>query len=211
MTRFLAIVTTLLAAPTVEAQSLTSLYDRNNGGGFGGAVYFDVSVGNSPLTITGFDTNTVETNPFDWSVYLTNPGISSFGVQTSPASWTMVATGTGVGMGADNPSPVTLDNTFSLMGNTLYGMALVMGPQAGHDYTSGTGANQNYSNADLALEMGSASNDPFSSGVFDPRVWNGTVYYEPTQASQRVPEGGSSLLLLGVVLASLGFARRLQS
>jgi hypothetical protein len=80
-------------------------------------------------------------------------------------------------MGEDNPSPVWLDNTFDLDADTLYGMALVMGPTAGHDYTNGDGTNQYYSNADLDLECGSATNVPFSGNIFSPRVWNGTMCY----------------------------------
>ena len=34
-----------------------------------------------------------------------------------------------------------------------------------------------YSNADLSLVLGSATNVPFTAPVFSPRVWNGTIYY----------------------------------
>jgi hypothetical protein len=107
----------------------------------------------------------------------------------------MVATGTGIGMGDDNPSPVTLDNTFDLDANTLYGMALVMGPEAGHDYTNGPLGP--YGNADLTLDLGSASNVPFTGNIFSPRVWNGTIYYD-------VIPGPGALALLGLA----GLVRR---
>ena len=40
-------------------------------------------------------------------------------------------------------------------------------------YTNGNGSNQNYSNADLALALGSATNVPFTAPVFCLRLeWN---------------------------------------
>lgn len=182
---------TLLVVPFASAQSLTTLYARNNGGANGGAVYFDATIGANDLVVTGFDTNTAETNAFGWSVYTRNgAAIGNEGA----GDWTLVATGTGQGMGNNNPSPVTLNNTFTLSANSLTGIALVMGPEAGHDYTNGTGSNQDYSNGDLSLHLGSASNVPFTATFFNPRVWNGTIYYTP------VPEPATMAVLgLGVL------------
>ena len=193
MKGIVAVGAVLVVACAANAQSITTLYASNNGGSNGGAVYFDVIVGATTLTITGFDTNVVVVPSFGWEVYLTAPGVSYLGNEANPAAWTVVATGNGVGMGEDNPSPVTLNNTFELAANTLYGMALVMGPEAGHEYTNGPLGP--YSNADLTLELGSASNIPFSGSPFHPRVWNGTIYYTP---------GPGALALLGLV----GLVRR---
>src|SRR5262249_22565328 len=60
---------------------------------------------------------------------------------------------------------------------TLYGIAVVADPAITLHYTNGNGSNQNYSNANLALFLGSATNVPFTAPVFSPRVWNGTIYY----------------------------------
>ena len=72
---------------------------------------------------------------------------------------------------------MTLSNPFVLNAGTLYGIAVVADPAISLFYTNGTGSNQNYSNADLALFLGSATNVPFTAPVFSPRVWNGTIYY----------------------------------
>ena len=46
--------------------------------------------------------------------------------------------------------------------------------------------------ADVTLTLGSATNVPFTGGVFSPRVWNGTMYYDV------IPEPATlGLLLLG--------------
>jgi hypothetical protein len=188
-------------AATASAQSITTLFNSNNGGSAGGAVYFDITVGANPIRITGLDTNTSATVAFGWTVY-TAPG-TSVGFETSPGSWTQVSTGTGQGMGTDIPSPVTLDNSFVLDAGTSYGLAFVIGSEASHRY-SGTGSSPSpgelqYSNADVTLDLGSATNVPFSGSPFRPRVWNGTIYYEVIPAP-------ASLALLG--LGGLAATRR---
>ena len=102
--------------------------------------------------------------------------MTSVGNETNMALWTQVATGSGTGAGLDLPTHVTLSNPFLLNAGTLYGIALVADPAITLHYTNGNGSNQNYSNADLSLVLGSATNMPFTAPVFSPRVWNGTVF-----------------------------------
>lgn len=190
-----------IAASTASAGMITTLYNRNNGGSNGGAVYFDAVVGANPLSITAMDTNTNDLVAFSWSVYTFNG--SYVGNTGSNAGWTLVATGNGTGMGQNIPSPITLSNSFTLAANATHGMALVIGPTAGHDY-SGTGTSPlpgalQYSNSDITLNLGSAGNVPFSGSVFTPRIWNGTLYYDVIPAP-------ASMALLG--LGGLVAARR---
>jgi len=197
---------TLFIPAAAEAATISTLFASNNSGSLGGAVYFNLTVLNNPITITGFTTNTAEVAAFTWNVYLTDPGGTHVGNESSAAAWTLSATGSGTGLGVNNPTPVTLDSPFSLLANSTYGVALVLGPTAGHDYTNGNGSNQNYSNADLSLTMGSATNVSFTGPVFTPRVWNGSIDYDV----QAVPEPSTaSLLLLGGSLA-LAARRRLK-
>jgi PEP-CTERM motif len=193
-----------LAMASARADQLSTFYGSDNNGSPGGAVYFDAMVGSSSLSITGFDTNTSGTSPFsNFQVWLL-VGLTSQGNETSSA-WMEIATGSGTGAGLDQPTAVTLSNPFVLNANTLYGIALVMDPGLGHYYTNGTGSNQNFSNSDLALSLGSATNVPFTAPVFSPRVWNGTIYYDV------VPEPSTMALLgLGVVgvVGVVGIRRR---
>ena len=164
-------------ASNVPTNSITTLFASNNFSNLGGAVYFDLTVASSPISVTALDINTAETVSFsNFRVYVL-PGMTSVGHETNMALWTQVATGSGTGAGVDLPTHVTLSNPFSLNAGTLYGIALVADPAITHHYTNGNGSNQNYSNADLSLFLGSASNVPFTAPVFSPRVWNGTVYY----------------------------------
>lgn len=194
----------LAIASHASAQSLTTLFAANNGGSNGGAVYFDLQVGPNPISITAFETNTAETFQFDFTVYSLGAGTTHVGNETS-AGWSVIGTGAGTGMGRDIPSPVTLNGNINLAANTAYAFALVLdrdgggGNAAGHDYTNGTGGNQSFGNADLSLRLGTASNVPFTTPIFNPRVWNGTILYEVIPAP-------ASLALLG--LGGLVAARR---
>lgn len=63
----------------------------------------------------------------------------------------------------------------------------------------GLGTNQNYSNADLSLALGSATNVPFTQPVFSPRVWNGTIFY--TVVPEPSPMAFRAVGALGLVVA----------
>lgn len=102
-------------------------------------------------------------------------------------------------MRIDISSPVTLNAGLTPAANGAFGMAPVMGLETSNAYTNGNGPNQNYSNAAVALELGGASNVPFTGAIFQPRVWNGTIYYN------LIP-GPSALVLL--TIAGLALVRR---
>ena len=162
---------------TPAAGQITTLFASNNNGSPGGANYFDVTVAANPITVTALDINTAATVAFSNVRVYVLPGMSSVGNETNMALWTQVATGSGTGAGQDLPTHVTLSNSFVLNAGTLYGIAVVADPAISLFYTNGNGSNQNYSNADLSLVLGSATNVPFTAPVFSPRVWNGTIYY----------------------------------
>jgi hypothetical protein len=164
--------------PLAHAQSLTTLFAQNNNGSVGGAVYFDVTITN-PIIINSIDTNTGTAGAIGATVY-TIAG-TYVGNTGNPAAWTERSTGTGTGAGVNNPTPISLATPITLNAGT-YGVAIIAAapaqPSFAHYYTNGTGSNQNYSNADLALSLGAASNTPWGA-LFSPRVWNGTIHYIP--------------------------------
>ena len=165
------------ASPSCTPAQITTLFTSNNFGNLGGVNYFDVTVAANPITVTALDINTAETVAFSNVRVYVLPGMTSVGNETNMALWTQVATGSGTGAGVDVPTHVTLSNPFVLNAGTLYGIAVVADPAITLHYTNGNGSNQNYSNADLSLVLGSATNVPFTAPVFSPRVWNGTIYY----------------------------------
>jgi hypothetical protein len=176
------------------AGSLSTIYGTNNNGSFGGAVYFDTIIGANDLTVTGFDMNLFNTaSTFTLNVY-TRSGTYA-GATGSTTGWTLVGTGTGTGSAKDLPSHVDLNSTFLLGAGTTTGMALELVDNS-NAYTNGTGANQSYSNSDLSLSLGAASNAPFDGAPFSPRVWNGGIYYRASS----VPEPASFAVLgLGAI------------
>ncbi len=156
--------------------SLTTLFASGNNGSPGGAVYFDVTVGPTDIEITDIDINTGDPGSFTMDVYTL---VGSYaGNEANSAAWgAPVAVGSGTGAGLDSPSNAVLDNPITLTAGTTYGMALVLDSTHSHYYTNGDGSNQNYSNADLSMALGSASNTPFSTPIFAPRIFNGTLHY----------------------------------
>lgn len=165
-----------------NAGLITTSYGSNNSGSTGGAIYFDLTTNLNNLSITGFDINTSGVSSFnDFQVWLLT-GTTSQGNEDS-LSWIQVATGSGTGAGLNNATTVTLSNSFFLSSNTLYGFSLVADSSFGHNYTNGSGSNQNYSNTDLSLALGSATNVPFTGQVYSPRVWNGSISYDVPEPS----------------------------
>lgn len=183
---------------SASAQSITTLFGSDNNGSPGGANYFDASIGSNSLSINSFDINTDAGSFSNLQIWVL-AGMTSQGNEGNQGLWTMVATGSGTGAGIDSPTAVTLSNSFTLNANTLYGIAVVMDPSASLYYTNGDGTNQNYSNGDLSLALGSATNVPFDGQPFAPRVWNGTIFY--TAVPEPSPMAFLALGALGLVVA----------
>jgi N-acetylneuraminic acid mutarotase len=210
----------LATGSDVPTNSITTLFASNNFGSLGGANYFDLTVASSAISVTALDINTAETVSFSNVRVYVLPGMTSVGHETNMALWTQVATGSGTGAGVDLPTHVTLSNPFPLAAGTLYGIAVVADPAITLHYTNGNGSNQMYSNADLSLALGSATNVPFTAPVFTPRVWNGTIYYDvggggtPTPTPTPTPTGtpgGCQFHVLIVYADSDGTPSQLQS
>jgi hypothetical protein len=184
---------------TASAQSITTLYASDDTGVFGGGVYFDVTVAAHPLLVTSFDINTSidAGQAFGFEVY-TLAGTYS-GNETNGGLWTLRSTGTGVSAFIDQPSHVTLSSSFQLDANTTNGMAIALRGSPGdapHRYTNSK-VTHNYSNGDVALSLGSASNVLFGGPVFTPRIWNGTIHYDAVP--EPAPIAALALGLLAVL------------
>lgn len=195
----------LAIAGQVHATSITTLFSNNNQGAPGGSVYFDIDVLN-PLGITIEQLFTNTDNTFltgQMNVYTRSGTFSGF--ESSSAGWSLVSSGTGSSAGEDNPSGFDIADFFLSQGN--FGIAIESeGLVWGHNYTNGDGSNQFYSNSDLSLSLGSATNSPFSGNVFNPRVWNGTIEY--TVGGAPVPEPTTMLLFGAGLIGLVGRYRR---
>lgn len=159
-----------------QAGFLTTTFASNNGGSVGGAVYFDLNVFDAlGITLTNLSVNTSAAigTPITLDVF-TRPGTFS-GFTSSMAGWTLVSSGSGLSAGQNNPSIIDISDF--VLGQGVTGVA-IRANGFSHRYTNGTGGNQFYSNADLSLTAGAASNIPFTGTAFSPRVFNGTITYD---------------------------------
>ena len=128
------------------------------------------------ITVTDLELNLSQAlvnDPFSVDVYVTPT--TAVGNQTNAAVWNLTSSGNGLVAAQDTPSTADVADFTLAPGD--YGIALVL-TGAGHRYTNGNGSNQNYSNADIELDAGSATNAPFLAPIFMPRVWNGTICYQ---------------------------------
>ena len=168
----------------VGANCLETLMSAGNRGNNGGTIFFDLDVGANALTFTDFFVNTDASIGSDLEilVYTTAVGSTFAGNEITPGAWTQVAIApNGISAGPDNPTHMVFDVPFVLDANTTQGVAIELfhfGTGVGHRYTNGTGANQVYSNADLRLTAGSATNGLFGPSLFNPRVFNGWLFYD---------------------------------
>jgi len=160
---------------TAGPSSLPTVFANNNGGGVGGAIYFDITP-TTNLYLCGLDLNSsiAAASPMTIDVY-TRVGTFA-GNEGNIAAWSARTAGHGTAAGTDLPSIIHLNETILLGANITYGIAVVA-RNFNHSYTNGTGTNQNYSDANMAIACGSATNAPFNGSPFSPRVANMNVKY----------------------------------
>ena len=161
--------------------TLTSTFVSNNGLSTG-TMFFNVTV-TTPLYVTGLAINssTAAGTPVFLDVYRTAVGGTHVGNELNAALWTALSAGSGIAAGTDVATDIELAQPFFLPAGT-YGFAYNAN-NFGHRYTNGTGANQNYNNANLAIAAGSVCSGLFTGGVITPRVANVTLKYRVDNAS----------------------------
>jgi len=168
--------------PPPPPSCATTIFAANNGGAAGGAVFFDMTL-TQASSFSGLLTNSGVASGLPIGVSVYTCATTYLGNEQNGAAWTLVAEDDGsmISLGADFGSPATFVAPFSLPAGT-HGICVVAdnfttGSQFNHQYTNGTGTNQNFSSADgvVTLDLGAGQNTPFSSGVFSPRVWNGQL------------------------------------
>ncbi|MFN0016099.1 MAG: hypothetical protein ACKVU2_16270, partial [Saprospiraceae bacterium] len=160
--------------------TLNTINLGGNFGNVGGTLYFDfnnISGQNVIITSLGMRI-TAATNV---NVFIKSG--TSNGFQANMAAWTLAGvananTGpfSGPFPGAPVITPAPLNTPITLPPG-ITGIALVT-PTASQIYTNGNGANQTFTDGRITLNLGTATNVPFTAPVFNPRVWNGSVSYQ---------------------------------
>jgi len=147
---------------------------------------FDVKIKNPQgLSIVSVDMSFWTVGAFDIEIWVT-PG-TYIGNDNLPNKWVQVAAGTGTAAagGYGSRTHVNTDDFFLPPGD--YGMYIIS--SNGVAYTNGNGTNQNFGNADLELALGTGKNLKFSCSMFNPRIWNGAIFYQQDNSAANGPIG----------------------
>ncbi|WP_394793413.1 PEP-CTERM sorting domain-containing protein [Armatimonas sp.] len=179
---------------TAQAQSLTTFFTGGNNNIVGGGVFFDLNVtAAGGITVTSLDTNVLTGAPVTSNLEVWTRSGTATGFQTAAAGWTLVSSGSGTTAAQNSPTSVDVSDFFLASGVT--GVA-IRNVNYAASYTNGADV---FSNADLSLTAGSATNTFLvADTVFSPRTWNGTIFY--TGGASSAPEPGTlALLALGIV------------
>lgn len=152
-------------------------FASNNGGSAGGAVYFDVEMQAATVNVRALELNVGSDLSTEFTVRVYTTPDTSAGKETNAGAWTLVGEGWGLATGQDNATRIVLNNPFTLDGGQSYGVAIVL-DGANHRYTNGDGSNEVYSSGAMTITGRSATNAPFSGGVFTTRIFNGNLFYE---------------------------------
>jgi serine protease AprX len=155
---------------------MITLYSSNNGGAPGGAVYFDV-VTTTPVWVHSIMVNTsLNAGEAACLDVHTKSGTYS-GFELNAGAWTAKSAGRGISAGMDAQTQIDLAQPFRLAAGT-HGFAIT-GSNVAHRYTNG---NNTYTNGAVTINTGSASNIPFTGGVFTPRTANITLKFREATA-----------------------------
>lgn len=169
-------ISEIVPPPPAPANCVETTFVNNNGGGVGGAVYFDLTaVGATGVASIWTNYGIGAGTPVGIEVY-TTPG-THVGVEADPTAWTLqtMDDGTAIADAVGMPTMINFASAWNIPAGTM-GVALVA-IGSGHSYTNGIGANQTAVSGDgnLTINAGSATNVAFAGAPFTPRVWNGRL------------------------------------
>ena len=121
------------------------------------------------------------------------------GFETNQGAWTLL--GTDVVSNPSNGAAIyaNVGNTFKMQSGVTYGIYVQVQSGGTLNYTNG---NFTYSNSDLTITAGKGVSGTFG-GTFNPRTWNGEIYYSetgcpgprnPVQVEVKALPSGSSII-----------------
>ena len=182
---------------------ITTFFNANNGQA---GNMFDLNV----LAPSGIEISQLELNldAGSWDIELYTRSGTHVGSENTPGDWTLRQSSTGVTSIAPNlatPWDITdfkLDSGLSAFYiNVTNGSAL--------NYTNGTGVgNLVASNASVEIFEGTGNAANFGA-TFSPRVWNGSIEFEPIAApTSSVPEPGAIIVIAGMCVAVTNVRRK---
>ncbi|MEM8713038.1 MAG: hypothetical protein AAGG01_18985 [Planctomycetota bacterium] len=172
----LGLIATSLAPASTAQTCLTTLFARDNAGGMGWATYLDAQA-TSEVTVVGLEINTASQTGTAGGVEVWRRDGTYAGSEASTDGWMLAATDDGgvSSAGVDQPTQVALSAPITLQAGQTVGLAIVY-VDLFPAYTNGTSTNQQVSDGNMTLSLGSVCDAPFAGGsVFSPRIFNGSL------------------------------------
>ncbi|MAB89506.1 MAG: hypothetical protein CMJ90_08620 [Planctomycetes bacterium] len=171
---FASLLTICLVTGVAAAQAqLTTTF--SGGVGQSGNM-FDIQATNT-VEICNFDLN-LSPGTHDVEIYIVTGGGSFVGNEANAAAWTLIGSATGIvsnGTGVPTPCPITMNTT--IPAGATQGFYVTVSNGGIMWYSSGTVPGALFaSDANISFFEGIAIVYPFG-GVFNPRIWNGNIYY----------------------------------
>ncbi len=160
--------TSAIESTSLSTSSLTTTFA---GGNCQDGNMFDVKALNS-ITITGFALNL----EFTGTVEVYYKVGTWVGFDTNASAWTKLGSQYVTGAGLGVPTTLSVGGLTIPAGQT-YGLYITATSHSScsMQYTNGT---TDYQNTDLIIYHGAGKSYPFGA-TFTPRIWNGTIYYQP--------------------------------
>ena len=175
-------------AVAATAHTLTTIFAQNN---YASGNMFNITVqSKDSVMITAFDVNLSRFSTAQTGIYIYYRDGGYEGYETEPSQWTLADFSYVTPVGVDQPTHIPIDGLVLLSGHT-YGFYFSISE---HDtnpirmnYTQGSGE---YEDENILIACGVGTGWPLFSDVFNPRIWNGTVYYT---SNKEVPQTGDML------------------
>lgn len=118
------------------------------------------------------------------------------GSEANAAAWTLVGSAAVISNGSGNATPVPVNVNVSIPAGQTYAFYVTSNNTAVNcGYTDGTSRGSVYaSDANIQFLEGSGMDYPFtnSGSIFQPRVWNGTIFYSTAAGSYLWSTGATS-------------------
>src|SRR5690606_5892954 len=169
----------LSLAGAAEAQlSLTTQFGGDLtflAGGNAGVLIDVTALHGGGITIESFDVHSYSGAGTAISVSVYYKEGTWQGFNTNAGAWTLLGTAPGVSAGMGQPTPIALGG-LSIPGGQTYGL-YIHHVTGGVRYNTAAGTIPVWENADLKIETGATQNALFGGLFYQPRGWNGTIYY----------------------------------
>lgn len=133
---------------------------------------FDIVTSGTPINVTGFDCNVNGTSAVTIEVWYRT---DTYAGHSGSAGWIFEGSYTTTGAGIGNPTHIDIGG-FSIPAGSTYGIYLTTTGDPNFSYTNGSNT---YSDGTITINAGYGNRYQFSN-FYDPRTWNGEVYYTTT-------------------------------